>query len=158
MALGNIASVASDYFSDHQWHHGMNYRWRARNWGISSYVTETCMCTWLLSSVQLFVASSTVVNQAPLSTVFSRQEYWSGLSFPSPGGLPHPGTEPSSFTSPTLAGGFFTTSTTWDASKVMFKIFQSRIQQYVNWELPDVQGSLEKVVEPEIKLPTSFGS
>ena len=37
---------------------------------------------------------------------FSRQEYWSGLSFPSPGDLPYPGIEPMS---PTLAGRFFTT-------------------------------------------------
>ena len=37
---------------------------------------------------------------------FSRQEYWSGLPFPSPGDLPDPGTEPRS---PALAGGFFTT-------------------------------------------------
>ena len=44
--------------------------------------------------------------QAPLSMGFSRQEYWSGLPFPPPGDLPHPGIEPMS---PTLAGGFFTT-------------------------------------------------
>ena len=44
----------------------------------------------------------TVAHQAPLSMGFSRQEYWSGLPFPSPGDLPDPGTEPSSSTSPTL--------------------------------------------------------
>ena len=44
-------------------------------------------------------------SQAPLSLEFSRQEYWSGLPFPSPGDLPDPGIEP---TSPALAGGFFT--------------------------------------------------
>ena len=43
-------------------------------------------------------------------------------------------------------------------SKVMLKILQGRLQQYVNWELPDVQVGLEKAEEPEIKLPTSFGS
>ena len=48
----------------------------------------------------------TVVScQAPLSMGFSRQEYWSGLPFPSPGDLPDPGIEPMSLT---LAGGFFT--------------------------------------------------
>ena len=36
----------------------------------------------------------TVAHQAPLSMGFSRQEYWSGLSFPPPGDLPDPGTEP----------------------------------------------------------------
>ena len=38
----------------------------------------------------------TVTRQAPLSMGFSRQEYWSGLLFPSPGNLPHPGIEPGS--------------------------------------------------------------
>ena len=44
------------------------------------------------------------------------------------------------------------------ASKVMLKILQARLQQYVNRELPDVQVVLEKAEEPEIKLPTSAGS
>ena len=44
------------------------------------------------------------------------------------------------------------------ASKVMLKILQARLQQYVNHELPDVQLVLEKAEEPEIKLPTSAGS
>ena len=43
-------------------------------------------------------------------------------------------------------------------SKVMFKILQVRLQQYVNQELPDVQADVEKAEEPEIKLPTSAGS
>ena len=43
------------------------------------------------------------------------------------------------------------------ASKVMLKIFQARLQQYVNCELPDVQAGL-KAEKPEIKLPTSTGS
>ena len=49
-----------------------------------------------------------------MSTGFSRQEYWSGLPFPSPGDLPHPGIEPESLMSPALTGGFFTTSATWE--------------------------------------------
>ena len=44
------------------------------------------------------------------------------------------------------------------ASKVMLKILQARLQQYMNCELPDVQSVLEKAGEPEIKLPTSAGS
>ena len=44
------------------------------------------------------------------------------------------------------------------ASKVMIKILQARLQQYMNRELPDVQAGLEKAEEPEIKLPTSIGS
>ena len=45
-----------------------------------------------------------------------------------------------------------------DASKVLFKILQARLQQYVNHELPDVQAGFRKAEEPEIKLPTSAGS
>ena len=48
----------------------------------------------------------TVAHQAPLSTGFSRQEYWSGLPSPSPGDLPKPWIKPMSLTSPALAGGF----------------------------------------------------
>ena len=44
------------------------------------------------------------------------------------------------------------------ASKVMLKILQARLQQYMNHELPDVQAGLEKAEEPEIKLSTSAGS
>ena len=50
----------------------------------------------LLSRVQLFATPWTVTYQAPLSMGFSRQEYWSGLPFPSPGDLPDPGIEPRS--------------------------------------------------------------
>ena len=58
----------------------------------------------MLSRVGLFVTPS---------MGFSRQEYWSGLPFPSPEDLPDPGIEPMSLKSPALAGGFFTTDTTW---------------------------------------------
>ena len=43
-------------------------------------------------------------------------------------------------------------------SKVMLKILQARLQQYMNHELPDVQAGFRKVEEPEIKMPTSAGS
>ena len=43
---------------------------------------------------QLFVTPWTVARQAPLFMGFPRQEYWSGLPFPSPGALPDPGIEP----------------------------------------------------------------
>ena len=48
------------------------------------------------SHVLLFAIPWTVVHQAPLSMGFPRQEYWSGLPFPSPGDLPNPGIEPGS--------------------------------------------------------------
>ena len=66
----------------------------------------------MLSCVRLFEAPGTVAHQASLCMEFSRQEYWSGLPFPSPGDLPDPGIEPEVSA---LAGGFFTTSTTWEA-------------------------------------------
>ena len=49
-----------------------------------------------LSHVQLFATPWTVAHQAPRSMGFSRQEYWSGLPFPSPGDLTDPGIEPGS--------------------------------------------------------------
>ena len=52
------------------------------------------------------MTSWTVTRQAPLSVRFPRQEYWSGLPFPSPGDLPNPGIE---LMSPALAGRVFTT-------------------------------------------------
>ena len=64
--------------------------------------------TYKVSSVKYFIESEvaqscptlcdlwTVAHQAPPSMGFSRQEYWSGLPFPSPGDLPHPGIEPRS--------------------------------------------------------------
>ena len=57
----------------------------------------------------------TIARQAPLFLGFSRQEYWSGLPSPPPGYLPDPGNKPASFMFPALAGGFFTTNTTWEA-------------------------------------------
>ena len=48
------------------------------------------------SHVQLFTTPWTIAHQASLSMGFSRQEYWSGLPFPSPGDLPDPGIEPRS--------------------------------------------------------------
>ena len=60
----------------------------------------------LLQSFCNFTAPRTLARQASLSMGFPRQEYWSGLPFPSPGDLPNPGIEP---ISPALAGGFFTT-------------------------------------------------
>ena len=49
-----------------------------------------------LSHVRLCATQWTVADQGPLAMDFSRQEYWSGLPFPSPGDLPDPGIEPGS--------------------------------------------------------------
>ena len=59
------------------------------------------MC-YLLSCVYFFGTPWTLARQAPLSMGFSRQEYWSGLPFPSPGDLPDPGIKTPSFPSPAL--------------------------------------------------------
>ena len=55
-----------------------------RNWDLEAKMWNDCVC-WLFSRVQLFVTPWTVACQASLSMEFSRQEYWSGLPFPSPG-------------------------------------------------------------------------
>ena len=60
----------------------------------------------MISCAQLSATPWTVASQAPLSTEFSRQEYWSGLPFPPLGNLLDPGIEQ---TSPELAGRFFPT-------------------------------------------------
>ena len=67
-----------------------------------------------LSRVRLFATPWTVPRQAPLSMGFSRQEYWTGLPFPSPGHLPNPGIESASLASSELAGRLYS-SATWEA-------------------------------------------
>ena len=89
---------------------------------------ESTMWACLLSRfshVQLFETLWTVACQAPLSMGFSRQEYWSGLPLPSLVYLPNPGIKRTSLLSPTLADGFFTTSSTWEAQKPI------RVQYYI---------------------------
>ena len=77
------------------------------------------MRTCMFSRVRLFVVPWTVACQGPLSMVFSRQEYWSGLPFPTSGDLPDLGIEPAPFASPASAGGFFTTSTNLGSPRIM---------------------------------------
>ena len=67
-----------------------------------------------LSHVWLFVTLWTVACRVTLSMGFSKQEYWSGLPCPPLGDFSNPGMESSSLTSPSLAGGFFTTGATWE--------------------------------------------
>ena len=73
---------------------------------------ECLPCTFVLSLFSRWVVSNSfatplsIADQAPLSMGFSRQVYWSGLPFPSPGNLPSPGIK---VLSPALRGGFFTT-------------------------------------------------
>ena len=70
----------------------------------------------VLSCVQLSAAPRTIAHQVSLSMGFSRQEYWSGLSFPSPWDLPKPGIEPVSHIS--CIDRFFTSHATWEAPQI----------------------------------------
>ena len=65
---------------------------------------------------------------------FSRQEYWSGLLFPSPGDLPDPGVEPTPPTSPALAGEFFTTESP-EKPKIMVMDTQFYEQESLKYAL-----------------------
>ena len=91
---------------------------------IYCYITsqDECVYVCVLSSfshVGFLATLWTVAHQAPLPVEFSRQEYWSGLPFPSPGDLPDPGIEPSSLTSPALAGGFINSRATREAQTLL---------------------------------------
>ena len=70
-----------------------------------------CVCAQLCPTLPDPMDNS---SQAPLSMEFSRQEYWSQLPFSTPGDHPNPGIETEPLVSPTLAGGFLITSTTWE--------------------------------------------
>ena len=70
--------------------------WRAVVHGVIK--SQTGLNDW----TELFMTLWSVAHQTPLSMRFSRQEYWSGLPFPSPGNLPNPGIEPASPVSPAL--------------------------------------------------------
>ena len=72
-----------------------------------------CVCVRVVTqSCLTLVIPWTVAHQAPLSMGFSRQEYWSGFSFPPPGDLPDPGIKPLSLAPPALTGAFSTTALT----------------------------------------------
>ena len=76
---------------------------RRRKYWRTYHGAQSGSCVWL------FATPWTAARQAPLSMEFSRQEYWSGLSFPTPGDFPKPQIRPMSLACPTLAGRFFTT-------------------------------------------------
>ena len=80
-----------------------------------SHASKPLLLLSRFSCVRLCATPWTAAHQAPLSTGFSRQEYWSGLPFPSP-----------------------------HAIKVMLKILKARLQHYMNRELPDIQAGFRK--------------
>ena len=71
-----------------------------------------CVCAWSCLTLCHPMDCSPL---GPLSMGFSRQKYWSGMPFPTPGDLPNPGVEPRSPVPPALAGRSFTTSAAWEA-------------------------------------------
>ena len=88
------------------------------------------------SHVRLCAIPWTVTHHAPLSMGFSRQEYWSGLPCCPPGDTPDPGIQAVPLMSPALAGGFFTTSATWEAllwSLNSFNFFQKFLRCKKNY-------------------------
>ena len=72
-----------------------------------------CACMHSCSVTSNSARPWTIAHKTPVSMRFFQQEYWSGLPFPILGYLPNPGMEPMSLMSPALAGGLFTTNTTW---------------------------------------------
>ena len=95
-----------------------------------------------LSRVRFSVTPWTAAYQAPLSMGFfqARVLEWGAIAFSEE------------------CSNYCTIALISHTSKVMLKILQARLQQYVNHELPDFKLVLEKAEEPEIKLPMSSGS
>ena len=72
--------------------------------------TENTLLLLLFSHSVVSDSETPWTHQAPLSMGLTKQEYWNGLPFPTPGDLPDPGMEPLSLMSPALASGFFITA------------------------------------------------
>ena len=89
---------------------------------LDEFLKIACMLSHC-SQVQLFVTLWTIAHHTPLSMGFSRQKYCSGLPCSPPGDLPDPGIEPLPLISIALAGRFFTTTATWEASEPQSRPF-----------------------------------
>ena len=95
---------------------------------ICHLISSLCVCANLLQPCPLFATPWTVAHQAPLSMGFSRQEYQSGLPFPSPGDLPDPGIEPGALMSPALQAGSLPAEPSWN------RLLDSRSSQFqLSW-------------------------
>ena len=85
-------------------------------WGhLIKYLIYCCCCSVTRSCLTLCDPVDYGLPGSSIHLGLPRQEYWSGLTFPSPGYLPDPGIEPASLPSPALAGGFFTIWATREA-------------------------------------------
>ena len=97
----------------------------SRKWSLMMYklARSLCLSAQSLRPCPTFATLWTVVCQSPLSCGLSRQEYWSGLPFPPPWYLPHPGTEAMSSVTPVLQVESFTTESPGKPSKVPTLLF-----------------------------------
>ena len=113
-----MTAQTSNYQVTHKNHTLLLYHQsRLKTWILLEFfiIKFVCVSAQSLSFSLLFVNPWTIAHKAPLSMEFSRQEYWSGLLFPSSGAFPDPGIEPISPVFPELTDVFFTTSSTWEA-------------------------------------------
>ena len=101
-------------------------------------------------------AQRTGAHQAPLSMAFPRQEHWSGLPFPAPGDLPNLGTGPASLVSLALAGGFLTTSATWEALGASWCHINLNVRAQTNLNLSYLWQCILVAEEWEMQLNFSF--
>ena len=102
----------------------LGVRW-SNSWAIKvTALTRFSSCSWMCAQLRLTLLSPLDCNQPGSSALrFPRQEYWRGLPLPPSGDLLNLGTEPGSRESPSLAGGFFTWSATWEAPPLFIVLF-----------------------------------
>ena len=109
---------------------------KARFVGNISFYMCVCACSVATVMSDPFATLWTIALQAPLSMGFPRQEYWSGLPFPSPGDLPDPGIKPVFLMSPALAGRFFTASPSGKLFFLYTKGSKIPTEFLFSWEMP----------------------
>ena len=117
------------------------------------FLLRVCVCCGL-SHVWLSVTPWTIAHQTPLSMGFSRQEYWSGLSFLTPRELPNPGTEPMSLASPVLAGGLFMTAPLGDPHFFLWMWPNNKYPHNWPWLFCNFKTALQ--FQPEVSSPLSI--
>ena len=107
--------------------------WMNLDGTVLSEISQTCSHAVLCSVTSVMSDSVTygLSHQAPLFMGFSRQKYWNGLPCPPPGDLPDPGTEAVFLTFPTSAGGFFTTSATWEALCICMYALYTKMSDFL---------------------------
>ena len=89
------------------------------------FSAEEILCACLVAKLTPW----TVAHQDLLSMGFPRQEYWSGMQFPSPGDLPNPGIKLTLFASPALAGRFFTTEQVNNGNPLQYSCLENSIDR-----------------------------